>query len=254
MPIERIRNTVDELLSRAETELHSGAETELLSATQENVAELAALDRKITANIRRHRSAIISEFYAEADRLKQELHRRCAVALMGDVVADRVMEHFLDFIRGFQRWHAVPTWAPAYSDERHGEAEIGLRLLQIIAKRLVSDLDVILAHEGEQRARQQREAELARQRQDELDDAAYVSAKDVLHPATIPDFKALHKILRENPWIQHKKPGDNRLMVHAGDLTRCLAQKRREEERASAAAEDHLDELARLKEQERRRA
>jgi len=49
-----------------------------------------------------------------------------------------------------------------------------------------------------------------------VDLTAYRPAKEFLGE-DVPTYKALRRVLRENPHIRTRKPGPQRLEVHAGD-------------------------------------
>ncbi len=59
----------------------------------------------------------------------------------------------------------------------------------------------------------------------QADTSAYIPAKEVVGDEYAGDYKDLHRILRDNPFIRTRKPSTQRLEVHAGDWNRYKRQR-----------------------------
>jgi hypothetical protein len=53
------------------------------------------------------------------------------------------------------------------------------------------------------------------------DPTAYRPAKEFMNG----DYKAINKVLEDNPWIRRRKPNKQRLLIHAGDWQEYIHKK-----------------------------
>jgi hypothetical protein len=134
MPIERIRDELSALVSAAH-------------------GELTAPDRTTGEDSRSWRRRTTTGLQNEWRELRRALHGRCVAAEMSDAVPERVMQRIGELLQGFDHWHAVPPWAPAYTIDRHRASAAELQRLELLQAMIKGDLDVVLQREPQGKGR-----------------------------------------------------------------------------------------------------
>jgi hypothetical protein len=81
-----------------------------------------------------------------------------------------------------------------------------------------------------------------------VDDSAFRPAKEFL-ATPFDTYKEIKRVLKDNPWIRHRKPSANRLEIHAGDWLKFRSNQTADPPDSEAAIVDAVLETERAKQE-----